>query len=176
MKYLYTAVDCGLIYPEPRVSLARLLTDDRTGLRGAQRLAGIVPHQGIHGAAHGIRTALNPHHRRTCIKSEPCPDRQIGDRRPRFNVVKGYPLLLIGAINPRIDGPRDTDVIPRLQSPDLGGGARSDGGELTGAQPLGATETHSSPRVALREGNDTADHIGSNSPEIGMAKTGILGN
>jgi hypothetical protein len=55
-------VDGGLNYPESRVFLARILADDRTGVHGAQRLAGIVPHQGTHdwGARDPIRTESPP--------------------------------------------------------------------------------------------------------------------
>jgi hypothetical protein len=59
---------------------------------------------------------------------------------------------------------------------DLGGGARSNGGETAGVQPFGATATHSLPRVELHEGNDIANSMGSYSPGIGAARVGILGN
>jgi hypothetical protein len=65
---------------------------------------------------------------------------------------------------------------PRPWPPDLGGGARSNGGETTGVQPYGATTTHSLPRVALHKGNDIANCMGSYSPGIGAARARILGN
>ena len=51
--------------------------------------------------------------------------RPIEDQRPRFNVVKGYGLLLIQAVNLRINGAHDPDATPRQQSSDLGGESQS---------------------------------------------------
>ena len=69
-------------------------------------------------------------------------------------------------------------VSPQLSAPrpsDLGGGARSNGGETTGVQLFGATTTHSLPRVGLHEGNDIANYMGSYSPRIGAARAAIHG-
>jgi hypothetical protein len=65
---------------------------------------------------------------------------------------------------------------PCPRPPDLGGGVRSNGGETAGAQLFGATTTHPLPRVELHEGNDIANCMGSYSPVIGEARTGVLGN
>jgi hypothetical protein len=47
---------------------------------------------------------------------------------------------------------------------------------LTAASPPGVAEAHSLPRLVLREGNNTSNHMGSDSPELGTASIGILGN
>jgi hypothetical protein len=65
---------------------------------------------------------------------------------------------------------------PRPRPPDLGGGARSNGGETAEVQLFGATATHSLPRVGLHEGNDIANYMGSYSPRIGAARAEIHGN
>jgi hypothetical protein len=64
----------------------------------------------------------------------------------------------------------------RPRPPDLGGGARSNGGEIARVQLFGATATYSLPWVELHEGNDIANCRGSYSPGIGTARAGILGN
>jgi hypothetical protein len=90
--------------------------------------------------------------------------------------VKGYLLLLIRVVNPWINGSRDPDATPRQQSPDLGGGFHSNGGESTGVRPFGATGSHSLFRIVLREENNMADYMRSNSPELGAASIDFPSN
>jgi hypothetical protein len=83
-------------------------------------------------------------------------------------------LILI--VPSQINGPHEPAMILRPKWPDGSRGTRADGDELTGAPPQAVTMTHYPPRVAHRKGNNTTDYTGSISPEIGAARTGILGN
>jgi hypothetical protein len=83
---------------------------------------------------------------------------------------------LILTVPSQINGTHEPATIPRPKSPDRSGGTRADSDELTGAPPQAVTVTHYPPRVLHRKGNNTTDYMGSISPEIGAARTGILGN
>jgi hypothetical protein len=78
-----------LIYPESRVSLARSRTDDGIETRGAQRLAGIVPHKGTHGAQDPNRTGPPPNGAHA-IKRKPTRTARSVINGLELNVAMGY--------------------------------------------------------------------------------------